>query len=83
LTNELAATPCIYEQCPNASVLKVFSNYASGSVQSVTGESNNLYSFYDFAYHAPIFSCPTMEQYRLDYSTGPFFFKSFDGIFGG
>jgi hypothetical protein len=46
-------------------------NYATSSITSVTAESNNLSSFYDFTAHTPLFSCVD-ETCTLDYSTGPF-----------
>jgi hypothetical protein len=66
----LEATPCILGQCPNVQPQYRFSNNATQDFNFVTAETNNLFSFYDYAPHVPVFSCQ-QDTCTLEYSSGP------------
>jgi hypothetical protein len=53
----LEASPCILGQCPVVEPQYKFLNNATQAINNVTAEDNNLFSFYDFAPHFPVFSC--------------------------
>jgi hypothetical protein len=67
--------------CPSQPVPPQFAlgSYATPEVNSVTAETNNLASYYDFVDHQPIFSCAG-ETCTLDYSTGARAFRHFDKL---